>query len=240
MNQNSVSNPLRILIIVPHPDDIEFEAAGNITKWVEEGAHITSCIITNGAGGSNDINVDLTKLIHTRHEEQLAAAKVLGVKDVIFLDYPDGALQATLDLRRDLTRIVRKVKPNRVLLHDPTSFWLGHGKVWDYINHPDHRASGEAALYAVFPSAESRPIFPELLAEGYEPHHVNEVYLMTAASPNLKIDISNYIDKKIEAILCHKSQVDESIGPMVRVWDGARGERIGVQYAEYFQSIMLG
>jgi len=240
MNQATDTNPLSILIVVPHPDDVEFEAAGNISKWVEEGANITTCIITNGAGGSNSVDVDLEKLIRTRHEEQLAAAKVLGVKDVIFLDYPDGNLQPTLELRRDLTRVVRKVRPNRVLLHDPTSFWLGDGKIWDYINHPDHRASGEAALYAVFPSAESRPIFPELIAEGLEPHHVNEVYLMTAANPNLKVDISKYIDRKIEAILCHKSQVDESIAPMVRMWDGARGERIGCQYAEYFQTIMLG
>lgn len=236
-DQGPSSEKMRILVIAAHPDDIEFDAAGTIAQWIDQGAEVTYCTVTDGSGGSNEPDVDRNALIATRKEEQRAAAAVLGVKDVFFLDYPDGILQPTLELRRDLTRVIRKVKPFRVVCPDPTVYWLGDGKVWDYLGHPDHRATAEAALTAVFPSAESRPIFPELLDEGLEPHRVSEVYLTTPSVPTLSNDISDYMDRKIEALLCHKSQVDSSIVPMVHGWDGARGERIGCKYAENFQVI---
>jgi LmbE family N-acetylglucosaminyl deacetylase len=117
---------------------------------------------------------------------------------------------------------------------DPTAILLQEAE-FSYINHPDHRASGEAALYAVFPSAESRPIFPELLGEGLEPHHVNEIYLMMSDKPNVVVDITPAIDRKIQALLAHRSQLDESVIDMVRGWDSRAGKELGVEYAEIFR-----
>jgi LmbE family N-acetylglucosaminyl deacetylase len=156
------------------------------------------------------------------------------VKEVIHLDYPDGALQPTLELRRDLTRLIRRLRPDRVVITDPTVM-LVQEDGFSYINHPDHRASAEAALYAVFPSAETRPIFPELLEEGLEPHHVNELYMMLTDKPQVAVDISSVMDRKIQALLAHRSQLDESVVDMVRGWDQQAGKEIGVEYAELFR-----
>lgn len=184
MSENQ-HTPSRILVIAAHPDDIEFGAAGSIARWTGEGAQVTYCIVTDGAAGSNDPNVKREDLIRIRREEQIAAAAVVGVHDVRFLGYPDGTLQHTLELRRDLTRLIRELRPYRVLCFDPTVVFVGVPEFGDYINHPDHRAAAEGAIYAVFPSAETRPIFPELLDEGLEPHHVTEVYMMlTTQTPN--------------------------------------------------------
>ena len=237
LKQDSTFQPLRVLVIAAHPDDIEFGAAGTIAQWTDAGAYVAYCIITDGAAGSNDPGADPNEVARIRYEEQRASARVLGVQEVVFLNHPDGILQPTLELRRDLTRVIRKFKPNRVLCQDPTLLWEGDGEVWNFINHPDHRAAGEAALFAVFPSAESRPIFPELLKEGLEPHHVGEVYLMTPVSSNLLVDISKYMDRKIESLLCHQSQVDACMIPTVQKWNAERAQRIGGQYAERFQTI---
>jgi len=196
---------------------------------------VTYCIVTNGAAGSNDPNTDLNTLIATRQDEQRQASAIVGVEDVRFLGYQDGVLQPTLELRRDLTRIIRELKPDRVVIMDPTVVLLSNGPDSDYINHPDHRAAGEAALYAVFPSAETRPIFPELLAEGYEPHHVVELYLGMSPQPNIAVNISDVLEHKYEALLCHKSQLDESVVDFVRRWDVEGGKEAGVPYAETYR-----
>ncbi len=224
-----------ILVIAAHADDIEFAAAGTIAGWVAEGYPITYCIITDGSAGSNEPGILAADLIKRRQDEQRAAAHVLGVQDVRFLGYRDGILQPTLDLRRELTRLIRAVRPFRVLCQDPTLVFAGS----TYINHPDHRAAGEAAIYAVFPSAETRPIFPELLAEGYEPHKVRELYLMFPAAPDLYLDISDRIEQKIESLLCHRSQLGPDVADWVRKWDAENGARIGVAYAEVFRVIRL-
>lgn len=229
------ATPERILVIVAHHDDIEFGAAGSVARWVDEGASVTYCIVTNGAAGSNDPATDITALIETRRQEQNAAAEKVGVHDVRFLDYPDGILQPTLDLRRDLTRIIRDTRPQRVVCQDPTTVYVADR----YINHPDHRAAGEAALYAVFPSAESRPIFPELLDEGYEPHHVDEVYLGLTLEPTEYVDISATIERKLEALLCHVSQVGPDVADWVRSWHAENGEKAGCAYAETFRVMNL-
>ncbi len=224
-----------ILVIVAHPDDIEFGNGGAVARWTSEGHHVTYCIVTNGAAGSNKPGEDLTQLVETRRREQTEAAACVGVTDVRFLGYQDGALEPTMALRRDLTRLIREVKADRVLLMDPTTILIEDERDGDYINHPDHRASGEAALYAVFPSAETRPIFPELLDEGYEPHHVEEVWMMIATKPNRYVDVSQFIEQKIAALLCHKSQVDERVVPMVRGWSAQNGRVIGTAYAEAYR-----
>lgn len=221
----------RILVIAAHPDDIEFGAAGSIAKWASEGAEVTFCLVTDGSAGSNQPDADLAELVRVRQQEQCAAADILGVKNVRFLGYKDGALQPTLELRRDLTRVIREIRPDRVLVQDPTTVFFQSF----YINHPDHRAAGEAAVYAVFPSAGTRPIFAELLAEGLEPHDVAELYLDLTLAPDTFVDISDFIEQKIQALLCHKSQLDESVAEMVKKWSAEAGEKIGVAYAEGFR-----
>ena len=226
---------MRILGIFAHPDDSEFMVGGTAARWADEGAEIVYCIVTDGAAGSNDPHQDLAELVRIRKAEQRAAAAVLGVREVLFLDYPDGTLQPTIELRRELTRIIRQLKPDRVVCGDPTAVFYGD----NYINHPDHRAAAEAALYAVFPSAVTRPIFPELLAEGYEPHQVKEVYISGAAQPNIYIDISATLERKIEALRCHKSQLDPGDGAWVREWAAETGKAAGLEYAEAFRVMRL-
>jgi LmbE family N-acetylglucosaminyl deacetylase len=226
---------MRILVIVAHPDDIEFGMAGSIALWADQGALVTYCLVTDGGAGSNDPNVQRDDLIHTRQQEQLAAARIVGVHDVRFLGYADGTLQPTLELRRDLTRLIRELRPDRVITSDPTLVFAENF----YINHPDHRASAEAAIYAVFPSAGTRPIFPELLAEGYEPHDVPELWLNFSERADTFIDISTTIDRKIASLLCHQSQVGPEVGDMVRKWDSDLGKEKGFAYAESFRVMKL-
>ncbi|MBK8034771.1 MAG: PIG-L family deacetylase [Chloroflexi bacterium] len=226
--------PFKILVIVAHPDDIEFGSAGSVAVWTGAGAEVTYCIVTDGAAGSNDKDVVYNQLVERRQAEQLEAAELVGVKDVVFLGYADGALTPSLELRRDLTRLIRRLRPDRVLIMDPTQVLIS-GEGFDYINHPDHRATGEASLYAIFPSAETRPIFPELLDEGLEPHHVNEVYLMMSDKPNIAIDVTAVWDKKIQSLLAHRSQVGEDVADMIRRWDEATGKEVGVPLAENYR-----
>lgn len=226
--------PRRVLVIAAHPDDIEFGGAGAVAVWADAGAEVVYCMVTDGAAGSNDATVVYSELVERRKAEQQQAAEIVGVREVIYLDYPDGVLQPTLELRRDLTRVIRRFKPDRVMISDPTSVLL-QSEGFDYINHPDHRAAAEAALYAIFPSAESRPIFPELLEEGFEPHHVEEVYMTITERPNLAVDITSAMDRKLQALLSHRSQLDESVVDMVRAWDKLSGEQAGVEFAETYR-----
>jgi LmbE family N-acetylglucosaminyl deacetylase len=231
--EQPLAQPETILVIVAHPDDIEFGTGGSVATWTDAGHRVVYCIVTDGSAGSNDPDVQRDDLIARRRAEQTRAAEIVGVHEVRFLGYQDGMLQPTLELRRDLTRIIRELKPYRVLIMDPTAVLIQNER-FDYINHPDHRAAGEAALYAIFPSAETRPIFPELLDEGYEPHHVSEVYI-GMATPNIAIDISGVIERKIAALLAHESQLDSSTGEMVRGWSAETGKQLGVEYAETFR-----
>jgi len=176
--------------------------------------------------GREGVNIEHAQV----SDGESAAAEVIGVHDVRFLGYPDGILQPTLELRRELTRLIRQVRPDRVVCQDPTTVLVEDG----YINHPDHRAAGEATLYAVFPSAGTRPIFPELLKEGLEPHQVKELYLTLTTRPNTHVDISSTIDRKIKALLCHKSQVGLEVEEWLREWDSEAGREAGCAYAEQF------
>ena len=235
MTQENPTSPIRILVIVAHPDDIEFGMGGSVALWTDEGHEVIYAMVTDGSAGTNEPGADLAALARTRRDEQIAAAAVVGVRDVRFLGYRDGVLQPTLELRRELTRLIRQVRPHRVVCQDPTMIFAGNV----YINHPDHRAAGEAALYAVFPSAETRPIFPELLEEGLEPHKVHELYITFSPQPDTFVDISSVIDRKIESLLCHRSQVGPEVGPMVRTWDAEDGKKAGVEYAESFRVMRL-
>lgn len=226
---------MRILVIAAHADDIEFGLAGSVARWTDEGHAVAYCLITDSSAGSNDPTADLQALAATRRDEQIAAAEVVGVKHVYFLGYVDGTLQPTLELRRELTRVIREWKPQRVVCQDPTTVFVDT----NYINHPDHRAAGEAAIYAVFPSAETRPIFPELLSEGFEPHKVHELWLTLTLNPDTFVDTTNTIERKIEALLHHRSQVGPEAAEWMRKWDAEHGARAGVAYAEGFRVMRL-
>jgi LmbE family N-acetylglucosaminyl deacetylase len=236
-----ISTPFKIVAIAAHHDDLEFGISGSIARWTSEGADVSYVIVTNGGAGSNEPDIDLQELIETRRHEQLAAAAAVGVTDVHFLGYQDGVLQPTIELRKTLTRILRDLKPDRVICQDPTTVFFGDG----YINHPDHRAAGEAAIYATFPSSETRPIFPELLEEGYEPHKVKELWLTLSQNPTHYVDISDGFDKKVTSLRAHVSQLgsaevfENGVMKWIQEAFGESGKRVGVQYAEFFKVMTL-
>ncbi|MDX1993080.1 MAG: PIG-L deacetylase family protein [bacterium] len=228
--------PPRVLIIVAHADDIEFGSAGTVARWTEAGSEVTYCIVTDNGSGSNEPGVKRADLVERRRREQIAAAEILGVRDVRFLNYPDGYLEPTLALRRDLTRIIREVRPQIVLTMDPTTTFIDEV---GYINHPDHRAVGEAAIHAVFPSAGTRLIFPELLDEGLEPHNVSRLYLTVATKANLIVDVTAVFERKLESLRQHASQLNEEAFEMITRWGAEEGARHGMGYAESFRVLVM-
>lgn len=205
----------RILMIQAHPDDAEFSCAGTIAKWAAEGAEVHYCSITSGDKGSDDPDAVGAKLADTREHEQREAAKILGVRSVTFLGYLDATLIPDLTLRRDLVRVIRRLKPDVLVCQDPTMRYAGQ----EYINHPDHVAAGDAALAAVFPSARDPLTFPELIDEGLAAHKTPEVYLFGAREPDVWIDVTDSLDKKIAALKAHASQIkDWDPTEMMRDW----------------------
>jgi LmbE family N-acetylglucosaminyl deacetylase len=232
--------PASVMTINAHPDDQEFTVAGTLVKWARAGSAITVVCITSGDSGSNDPakgGADKLALGRLREEEQLAAGRVIGVKETVFLQYPDGELEHTLALRRDLARLIRKYKPEAVMCGDPTARFYGNS----YMNHPDHRAAADAACDAVFPSAGTRLIFPELLDEGLEPHSVKRLFLHGSEKPDVWIDTSGTIELKIRALMQHKSQVGkgEDLDRMMRQWAEDEGKPRGLKYAEAFRVMVL-
>jgi LmbE family N-acetylglucosaminyl deacetylase len=194
----------RVMGVFAHPDDPEFFCGGTFARWAAEGAHITFVLATSGDKGSSDPEMTGERLAVIREEEERSAAQALGVKEVIFLRYPDGELQPTLQLRRDIVRLIRLKKPDIVVTCDPTVFWFGDRA----LNHPDHRAIGEAVLDSVYPTARDRLNFIELSRdEGLEPHKVKHVYICGTYSPTVKVDVTDYIETKILALREHKSQI---------------------------------
>ena len=227
----------RILCISAHPDDNEFTIAGSVAAWAREGRDVVFCLVTSGGAGTNEHTPDNTGLVPIRERESWDAAKILGVKDLVFLGYEDGVLEPTLKLRRDLTRVIRRCRPDVVVAGDPTVRWYGS----EYLNHPDHRAAASAALDAVFPSAETRVIFQELLAEGLEPHKVKEVLISGSVRPDTYFDIGDTLDLKCAALRAHISQVGkgEWIADLLRAWALRDGKRAGVKYAEAYRRFVL-
>ncbi|MCX7855759.1 MAG: PIG-L family deacetylase [Anaerolineae bacterium] len=226
----------RVLVILAHPDDPEFFCGGTVGRWVREGREVIYVLATHGERGSDDPTVPTEQLARIREEEQRAAARVLGVREVIFLDYPDGSLVPTLELRRDLTRQIRRWKPDVVVTCDPTVRYRS-----GYLNHPDHRAIGDAALDAVFPDARNPRQFPELVAEGLEPHRVREVYIAGAAEPDTEIDITDTLALKLEALRQHRSQIADPDGleARLREWYRKEGPDGTVRYVERFRRVVL-
>ncbi len=196
----------RVMALYAHPDDPEFFSGGLLAKFAAEGKDLIYVLATSGDKGSDDPDMTRARLIDIREAEQRAAAAVMGSKTVIFLRHPDGELEHTLRFRRDLTRIIRQQRPDIVITNDAQTVWTRSGS----INHPDHRAIGEAALAAIYPAARDRHTFAELWRdEGLEPHKVRRVYLAGTLDPNFKVEITPYLDRKIEAIRQHASQVKD-------------------------------
>ena len=230
----------RAMVVTAHPDDAEYGCSGSVAKWCRMGWEVVYVLCTDGSKGSEDREITSKRLVEIRAEEQINAGKTLGLKTVEFLGYPDGYLEPTLDVRRDISRQIRKHKPDVLITTNPTRDLMSSG----YIGHPDHFAAGEAALSAVFPSARDHLTFPELFSdEGLEPHKVREVWVMTFGdgadfwNPLTEQDV----DTSIAALKEHTSQVDDP--DQAAKWMKQRraelGKKIEANYAESFKKFTL-
>lgn len=198
-----------------HPDDVDFGCAGTVATWTDEGHDVSYCIVTDGDAGGSDRTLPRPEMARLRQEEQRAAAKILGVSDVRFLGYPDGAVYVTHELRRDISRVIREVRPHRVVCQSPQRQYLRI-----YGSHPDHLASAEAALCAVYPDARNPFAHPELLADGLEPWSVPETWLSGGPDADMFVDVTEHFDNKIAALRAHESQTGhmEDLEERIRGW----------------------
>jgi LmbE family N-acetylglucosaminyl deacetylase len=219
------------LVIFAHPDDAEYMCGGTVASWAREGTDVHYCVITDGSAGSNEPGATREEMAVVREREQRAAAEVLGVKTLSFLGFRDGELEVTLETRRAVTRVVRRIRPEVILAPDPQRLWSGSG----YINHSDHKAAGVLALTAVMPDAPTRLQFTELLDEGLEPFEIPNLWL-SAEGPDTYVDIGKTIDIKLEALTKHESQHREESATWVRERARELGEQAGVEYAEAFKA----
>ncbi|MDP9101433.1 MAG: PIG-L family deacetylase [Actinomycetota bacterium] len=229
----------RVLVVVAHPDDVDFGAAGTVATWTAAGLDVTYCCVTDGDAGGFDEAVPRSEIGAIRQAEQRAAAKEVGVDEVIFLGYPDGRLEVSLDLRRDLSRVIRQVRPQRVLTQSPQRTWERI-----YANHPDHLAAGEATLCAVYPDARNPFTHLELAEEGLAAWTVEEVWLMSAGTEQV-VDITDVFDRKLAALRRHHSQTAHmsDLEGMLRAWTGHNASLAGLpegRLAEAFRVIQTG
>ncbi len=214
----------RALVVVAHPDDVDFGAGGTIAAWTDSGIAVTYCICTDGDAGGFDPAVPRDQIGGIRQAEQRAAAKEVGVEDVVFLGYADGQLTPSFDLRRDISRVIRQVRPQRLVMQSPEINWERIGA-----SHPDHRAAGEAALCAVYPDARNPFTHVELAAAGLEAWAVPEVWVMAAgAGATTWVDVSDTFERKLAALRRHESQTAhmDDLEGMLRGWLG-RNARLG-------------
>ncbi len=230
MEESSV--PESAMLIAAHPDDAEFTVAGTVAAWIKAGCRVTYVVCTDGNAGSHEPGMTREKLAEIRRAEQRAACATLGVSEVVFLGYNDGQLQPTLDLRRDLVRVIRQHKPEAVITWDPTRLLIGD----EYINHPDHRAAAQAALDAVAPASAMPLLWPEVGA----PHQVRQVYIFGHDKSNVWVDVTETIEQKIAALKQHASQMgDWDPTEMIKEWGAETGKEKGLAYAESFLVITL-
>ena len=212
-----MNNSIYALVIAAHPDDAEFGVAGTVAQWTGEGKNIVYVVCTNGEKGTSDRSISISELAKIREKEQIDAANVLGVREVVFLGYPDQELEDTSEFRKKIVRLVRQYRPEIVVTPDPYIRYL-----W----HRDHRITGQVVMDAVFPYARDHLSYPELLDEGLEPHKVKEMYFWGAEDVNFRVDITNTFDIKLSALKCHKTQVG-------RWKQGELEERMRKRYKEF-------
>lgn len=215
----------RALVVSAHPDDVDFGAAGTVASWVAAGIKVTYCIVTDGDAGGFDPDTPRSQIPAIRRAEQTEAAKQVGVEDLVFLGYPDGRLTASIELRRDISRVIRQVRPDRVICQSPERMWARIGA-----SHPDHLAAGEATVCAVYPDARNPFAHPELAAEGLDAHTVKEVWVMASPRSDTFVDVTDHFDDKLAALMCHVSQHQdpERIETLVRGWLEATGKQAGL------------
>ncbi len=225
------------LVFSPHPDDLDFSCAGTAAKLTADGNEVVYCIITDGSKGTQSVRQPKKELIAIRQREQKAAAATVGVKRVIFLGQTDGELEHTPALRKKIVAAIRRVKPNVILSFDPAN--RGFDNFYRY--HRDHRVAAEAVYDAVYPAAGSPVFFPELSKRGLKAHQIDEVWFYIPERPNLYIDIAKTIDRKIAALLCHKSQMGDAAGleKRIRQWAREQGKLKKMRYAETFRRVAL-
>jgi len=228
----------RILVVTAHPDDVDFGTAGSVATWVSAGIEVTYCIVTDGDAGGDDRSMPRKEMARIRREEQTAAALQVGVTDLRFLGYPDGRVVADLGLRKDISRVIRQVRPQRVVAQSPDRVW---SRI--YASHPDHLAAGDATVSAVYPDARNPFAHRELLdAEDLEPWTVSQLWLMGREDADVFVDTTAVIDKKVSALLSHASQMKNPDGmdAMIRGWGAMNAKQGGLaegRLAEIFRAI---
>jgi LmbE family N-acetylglucosaminyl deacetylase len=237
MPDDALPTPERVLVVAAHPDDIEFGAAGTVARWVAEGAAVRYLLVTRGDKGSDDPDADVTALVHLREAEQRAAAAELGVDGVDFLDEPDGQVEPSLALRERITHAIRSYRPEVVMTHDPTVLFVNN----EWVNHPDHRAVGQATVDAVFPTARDPLNFRDHLDAGLGPWKVAELYLWSTNEANQLVDIGSTMERKVAALAHHASQFRafDDVARWVRRRSEELGERAGYRAAEGFRRVTL-
>jgi LmbE family N-acetylglucosaminyl deacetylase len=216
----------RVLVVTAHPDDVDFGSAGTVAAFTDAGVQVAYCIVTDGSAGGSDRSMPRAEMAAIREDEQRKAAAEVGVTDVEFLGYPDGRLTVSLELRRDISRVIRRFRPQRVLTTSPE-------RSWDriYASHPDHLAAAEAAVCAVYPDARNPFAHPELLdVEGLEPHTVGELWLMSFGTPDIVVDTTKSFERKVAALRRHRSQVGdgEHLPDLLRGWSAHNAEVAGL------------
>lgn len=227
--------PKIVLGITAHPDDLDVIAGGTIAKFTTQGAEVHYLILTDGGKGSDDITMTSAQLTEIRHNEQQAALEIVGGKSITFLDYPDGELEVTMELKKQIVKVIRELKPDTVITMDPTVIYSAANGI---INHPDHRAAGQAVLDAVFPLSRDRLTFPELFEAGYQPHKVSSLLLSNFNESNFIVDITDTFDIKVEAMKKHASQFgDLDDTSWLHAMAQAQGEKAGYILGEGFMRI---
>ncbi|MFM7700004.1 MAG: PIG-L deacetylase family protein [Actinomycetota bacterium] len=208
----------RVLVVMAHPDDCDFGAGGTIARWTAQGIHVSYCIITNGDQGGEESGIPLEEMASVRQKEQRDAGKALGVTDITYLNYRDGWLAPSMELRKEIVKAIRIAKPDRMVVQSPER---NYERV--FASHPDHLAAGETAVQAVYPDARNPFAFADLKAAGFEPWRVREVWMTGSPNPNHFVDITEIFPKKIAALHAHVSQTahNKELEKMVREW----GER---------------
>lgn len=236
---DSWETPQKILVILAHPDDPEFFCGASIARWIRAGHHVSYCVLTCGDKGTKDLTLDSDQLCSIRQEEQRAAANILGVNEIKFLNYPDGYLVADINLRRDITRVIRTIRPDIIVTCDPQTLFTAMGG----LNHPDHRAAGQATLDAVFPAARDHLNFIELWKnEKLEPHIVREVWVCGTLQPDITLDVTELWEMKISALYEHKSQIGDpdKLAERMRNRRNPDSKPENPRYEEKFRRLILG
>ena len=230
----------RILLVGAHPDDLEFAAGGTVAGWTGKGVAVSYCLATRGQQGFPDPDAPVEQIARVREGEQREACRILGVEDLHFLDQEDGHVEPTVALRKQIVRVIRKVRPQRLVLQSPERDWAHV-----FASHPDHLATGEAAMQAVYPDAGNPLAFRDLRTEeGLEPWTVGEVWVMTSARADHFVDVTETFDRKMQALRAHGSQVGHvpDLEKRLRSWGERSARAVGLpegRLAELFKVVPL-